>query len=461
MIFSGLTLVLDDLALLLLTIMLLFGLLDIFIRPKAFIEFPNLATMLALLYLFPFAVHLNNDPALPDRAFSLTTFYMAASLAFLYLGWRIGIAKSLRFIPVCSETRLTIVALVLGVIGLVATLSMRLLSPEELSQRQASGPLSIMFFFLKFTIYGLVLATLVYAKTTDKRSLFVLALCAATVIPYVVYGGRREGAAHIVLLVVSALIFWRGWVPPRYAIASALMIGFLALHLVGEYRSAVQVRSELDTLVERKLNLDRLSQIRVEESLDFSDALYSDFGNAVRVMAGVTHDFSFNFGLYYWDRLVFSFVPAQIVGNDVKSAMYLLGNDVRDVLWEGVPHIGGSTFTAFADSYSAFGVFGVMVFFWVGWVTARLYAFARRGSILHQWIYISLLGPFITAISHQSSRFVENGVLFGILSVLTFLYVRPRKVPTAAFPKPARLRFRLGPFTHTRSPALTQKTRDE
>ena len=69
----------------------------------------------------------------------------------------------------------------------------------------------------------------------------------------------------------------------------------------------------------------------------------------------------------------------------------------------------GTTATAIGDSFGQFGFFGSLFFFGQGWLFRKLWIRALSGDqILDQALYIGLIGPAMTSVTHSTSWFVQG-----------------------------------------------------
>ena len=133
------------------------------------------------------------------------------------------------------------------------------------------------------------------------------------------------------------------------------------------------------------------------------------------------------------NRLVFNYVPAQLVGAEFKRALCLKGETTTDVVqltYSELGHVAskGSTVTGFLDAFRSFGWFGFIKFGLIGWLMGVLYQRAMQGLFLGQLLYVYLLSGAMHAITHSTGRILfSSWVYFFALAYPIFLWARERR----------------------------------
>jgi hypothetical protein len=92
----------------------------------------------------------------------------------------------------------------------------------------------------------------------------------------------------------------------------------------------------------------------------------------------------YTYGLHFWNKLVFGFVPAQYVGKGVKDSLMIPLTD--DTQYTQFQKDTGTCETGIAEAFMAFGYFGCGLFFVMGAFMRWLWEGAIRNSILHQFL---------------------------------------------------------------------------
>jgi hypothetical protein len=120
--------------------------------------------------------------------------------------------------------------------------------------------------------------------------------------------------------------------------------------------------------------------------------------NAIMRIDNTANTLQFDYGKFHWNRLVFNFVPAQLVGVEVKQSFMLpvpvQSRDYNPVL--------GTTETGMADAFGSFWYLGAFKFFLLAYLVRRIWVTANTGEFAAQFTYLLSIIPSMHAISHQT-----------------------------------------------------------
>ena len=223
------------------------------------------------------------------------------------------------------------------------------------------------------------------------------------------------------------VFFIKGKSAPRWAIIAAVMAAMLFIPSTSEYR---QLANEHP--------FDAFREINFMEQ--FRGALDPDAISELK-----TGDYEFGVG--YWNQIVFRFVPAQFLGRDFKDSLMIGGEqrDMSDFVYDvlGFQLPVGLTVTGMGDAFNEFGYLGCLFFAAVGYLFKTLWAAANRpNGIVAQILYIQITTSAMRAATHQTIDFLP-AFIYG----LTFIgaigfYARERGVfaaPLSSPPVPAQL----------------------
>jgi hypothetical protein len=130
--------------------------------------------------------------------------------------------------------------------------------------------------------------------------------------------------------------------------------------------------------------------------------------------------------------LVFNYIPAQIVGQDLKEAFYIPVPLQRDPYYE-VVQIGGTTNTGMVDAFSSFWYFGAIKFFLVAYLMGRIYRSAKNNSILFELLYMLSLTPALHTITHHT-QWLFSAWVHMALFLLPLLVLAKTKAPSKLSP---------------------------
>ena len=127
-----------------------------------------------------------------------------------------------------------------------------------------------------------------------------------------------------------------------------------------------------------------------------------------------------------WNHLVFSFVPAQIVGAELKAALMVDLLPPPQIAYQVYNHIAwaGATYTGFAIAFSSFWYLGAIVFFAIGYVMRRWTNAFLAGSTTGYIFLMILTSQSLMVITHTTHDFVSAFVSIGVFVMPVLLFAR-------------------------------------
>lgn len=375
------------------------------VRTARAYEFPFLAGLMAFSFLLPQIPSVAGDQSVTEAAFTKTLAMTLLCLVMLWLGWGSRRAPISFFEDTFSEKRLLNAALAMSLIGAFFFFQLSRMSNELTVGVQMSGTGVAYLFFARLMIYGLAIATLCYARRPSRFAGFIILFDLFFCIDRILVTGKRGEALEIVIIFALSFWFHRGWKPPRSALVGMILATTLVMSSLSDYRQITREDEGFD--------ITRIAQIDLVEN--FQEMLASgglELRNAVQRIEQIDRSGEFDYGAVHWNRLVFAFVPAQIVGNPTKAALYLpVPLPPRDYL----PPTG-TTETGMVDAFLSFWYFGALKFFLLAYVLSRVWASANAGSTTAQIVYMLSVVPAMHAISH-----ITDWVLQVWVHMLVFL----------------------------------------
>lgn len=251
---------------------------------------------------------------------------------------------------------------------------------------QWSGFITIVAFMAKalnfcyfFSLYALCQKGL--KVTSFYKALFFVSL-AVFVLEIVVFG-RRTALIELALTTAFVLWFSRGWVPSRKMalILGGGVIGFVTL--VPFYREAIYLATSVDPSLSifDRFTIGLNGMLLMESAYFHVNSNMSDFISSLNIYRTVLLEQNYTYGADAWNIVIHRFVPAQIVGSDLKAAIQIShGVQIND-------HFGaitGAMKTGMAVSFVSFGFLGPILFFIVAKIYSLFYEKASRGNIVFQ-----------------------------------------------------------------------------
>jgi hypothetical protein len=363
-----------------------------FLRPGRTYHFPFLAGVMTFSFLLPQLPAAADDRFLPDGAYAKTIFMGILCLLTLRLGWSERAPPLAMFRVAFSERRLIIVAALFSAVGAVFYYRLNQLPGDFWIGVQMSGAPIIYNFFARLLTYGLTIALLCFVRRPSPILAAIILFDLVFYLGRALVAGSRAGSAELILMILLPLWFHRRWTAPSTAVLAVLLLGTVGMVSMGDYRQITRASASLPTW-------EQLTHIDFEGN--FRSVLKNgglEVRNAVVRIAAVDRDLVFDYGAFHWDRLVFSFVPAQLTGSAFKQSLML---PVPDPGRDYNPAIG-TTETGLVDAFQSFWYFGALKFLLLSFVMARIWRSAMEGQASAQIVYMLSIVPAMHAISHQS-----------------------------------------------------------
>jgi hypothetical protein len=368
-------------------------------------QFPFLAALVFLGWVFPQLVTLSADVSLPIGVLEQTVLVTTLCAAACYAGYAANTAPLRWMHWDLDERKVLALSLVLSGVGGVFFLLVRSIADDVTREigGQWSGVITIYAFFARLFVFGFALAFLQLLTRPSWLAVLIVLMDCAFYIERIVLGGRRAEAAEFFLIIVLALWFQRRILVPRWAVLAAAVLGTAFVFLAGEYRGIV---TDVDaTFAERA---ERLMSTDIIEVLGREFAKSGEeMRNAVYIIAGVDRLGSYDYGLSLWNWLVFHYVPGQLVGPDVKEALMLPAVNHSYEAFGYVSEVG-TTFTGMADSYASFGYLGALKFFLIAFLMSTMYRAAMQGHHVAKVLVLVLTVPAIHTITHGTHWFFKD-----------------------------------------------------
>lgn len=390
-------------------------------RPGKIYEYPFLAGTMTFSFILPQLPGLANDPFLPPGSYQHAIIFTILCMAMIPLGWMpnrpVMRAYQWRF----DEKRLLIAAAVLSAIGAYFYRKLAEIPIDQAVYTMFTGVNVVFFFFSKLLRYGLCIALLCFFLRPSWPALFILTVDMAFYLERIVMTGKRSETTQLVLMVAMALWFQRRRAIPHLLFLSWIIVGTVAASATHEYR-------EMNRLSNDHPTLSRLSEI---SPLEKFEQMLSKGGpemrNAILRINSMERNMAFDFGSIHWDTLVWNYVPQQLVGPELKEALYV-GME-EDQIDRSYDRPTGTSETGMTDAFASFWWFGAFKFFVIAYVMSRLYGAAMAGHAAPQMFYMLLAVPAMNSISHYTQWVLSEGVHMVAFLIPFLLYARVRTSP--------------------------------
>lgn len=394
------------------------------------VQYPFLASAVMAGWVFPQLVGLSVLPIAPAEAVAKTIFF---SMLCLIAGW-VGYATNNRAATWLqwpfSKRRLLIASAVLSLVGYFFWMRVAALAEEanELYGGQWSGVITIYVFLGSMLTIGLAMAVVVHLHRPSKISLAIIIFDMALILEQVLLKARRE--VMMELFVFSMLyLWWRyRWLPPRMFIIGAVVFGALVVNSAGDVRGSLSSASDAGSF-------DRVVSVFTKTDLfianlkaTLEDPMRSaELLNAALTIEAAERRLSFDGGAILWNRFVFSYIPGQIIGNDVKQGLMIPTEDVALLEFGHVANVG-ATHTGMADAFRSYWYFGAGVFFLIGLIMSRWFRAANAGHPAAQMVILLITAKSLLAITHTTPHFFLQFVSLAAFLLPALLFARARLV---------------------------------
>ncbi len=367
-------------------------------------------------FVLPQAFGLLNDVTVPDGALDMTLLMGLLCMVALTIGASFPTTPFRAFSWTLSESRLTVSAAVLTLVGAYFRLQLRHL-PHDADL--GTGTPVILAFFANNLSYGFALAVWVFARNGSRSALAVASIGALFELERIVLLGRRRTLFEFAFTILLAYWFAKKWAVPKWLVLAALVVAALLIPSTGKYRHLMRD--------EEGPQWSEVGQISVIDNM--KDDVLEEGGSELRsacyaILAAETVG-EYDLGTCHWNEVVFNYVPAQLLGADFKdSLMFAPAATEEDVLGFAKPV--GSTYTGFTGVFKSFWYFGCLEFLLIGAALAKIYRGATSGHSVAQLLYMLSVVPAMHTITHQTQRLFSLWINL-VIFVLPFVYFSREK----------------------------------
>ena len=412
-------------------------------RRNGMIWYPFLFAVVILGWAFPQLLAISESGLAPGHALSKTIIMIILCFFAGWMGysWRTSrLERAAVKFPdrFYSRKGLYVVMVASAVIGSYFFFKVAGMSTEasRMYGGQWSGVITIYSFFAALLVYGFVLALSRMIKDRGWVPTLTAAFCLLFFLNRIILQGRREDTVILAITVLLFMFFKKGWLIPRFAQIVIVLMGALFVANIGEYRYAVLDTDRVYSGSRVEDSLSQLSKIDYTDNFQLGNTKVTsmEMFNAVLTIEGAERAASFDGGLSLWNAFIFYYVPAQIVGKDIKDALQFDFADVRGSFefdWKI-----GTTSSGFADAFRSFWYFGALIFFVIGRLVRYWFARAQAGDYLGVVILMIILPKSLLAITHHTHGFFLTFVTLFFFVIVPLRLVSGRR----------KLRYQLGEY---------------
>ena len=397
-----------------------------FIHKTNIYQYPFIIGASLCSYIVPQAIALVNHPqGIADVAIQRVLLMCCLCAAMSWIGYQIKIPRnwSLESRNYLSEKRLNFASFIYIGIGLIFVLISLKTTPEYgTSSFRAgfSGIITVYLFFARLLDIGFVILLLVSLKKKKitQQNLIVLSIVILIQIVKIVIGGRREVMIFFAFSLLLPLFFIRRFILPRFLVILGLIVSMFIInpHTINQYRSLLGNGGSWLKFQEISLTdvSDSLEEIDFVDNFQntINDTSNLELRNAALYIDRIAKTGNHQWGLAYWNAIVFNWVPAQFLGDSFKNSL---------IIQKGINFIDfchtsswfyqyscrpGQTFTGMADSFGQFDYFGCLFFAFAALLFKFMWQKAvYQNSFAAQACYSLLIVRMMLTITHTTIQF--------------------------------------------------------
>ena len=377
------------------------------------------------MFILPQLPGIFADPEVPRSALSKTLLMTVLCLVAAIAGWGASRSPPAALRASFDEKRLSQIAIVFALSGAFFYQRLSQLPGDAVIGVQMSGISVIYLFFGRLLTYGLLIACLLYARRPSWSMLVVIGFCLLFYVDRIVVTGKRAETMELLLIFLLAWWFHRRRKVSLTALVVGGFAGIIIMTSMSAYRAITRAHSGVV-----------LSEVQEIDAVGNLEELLRDGGeemrNAVALIDATDREARFDFGAVHWNMVVSNYVPRQLFGSRVKTALRL-----ETPPWprDFVPAVG-TTLTGMSDAFRSFWYVGAIKFFLLGYVLRRFWDLAMEGQFLGQVLYCLSIVPGMHAFSHNTDWVVPVWIHALIFLAPALLYARCKAGGGPAVPHP-------------------------
>ncbi len=264
-----------------------------------------------------------------------------------------------------------------------------------------SGLPVALLFFARVLPYGLAISVFLYVKHRSRTAMWLAVVGLVFEIERIVMQGRRANLFEVAFIILLPCWFAKGWMIPRGLMLAGIVMAALIVPSAGVYRRLISSDEGPDWAAVKDISL--LDNMR-EDVLDEggSEVRSASFALLATEITG-----EYDYGINHWNGLVYNYVPAQLVGADLKNALMFETKEAVEEEALGFQKLKGSTYTGFTGVFKSFWYLGCLEFMAMSFVLARLYKTALKGRFVAQVVYSISLVPVMHTVTHHTQRLLS------------------------------------------------------
>lgn len=393
------------------------------IRLERIYQYPFFMGAIFISFILPQGFSLLMSPGpVSQQALERVLLMSCLCAAMCWVGYQLPLSRTLitKLDVAINPKKLFHGGIIFIGVGSVSNFLISRLPDAVRDNTQWTGVITIYAFFAGLIYPGLTVILLSTLRRPTVGKIILTACAAALPLQAIIFYGRREPTATFILTIGLSLYFVHRLVPPRWVAVSVVVLALFAIPLTASYRTIAKTG-----------DWNQLSQLNPLESLEsfVKEGEFLELRNAALLMDAAIQTHQYGWGTEYWNTLVFRFIPAQLVGNDLKKSLQIqiVNYDLQSLYGYRIPT--GLTITGVGDAFTQFDYLGCLFFFFLAYLFKNLWISAiYRDSIVSQVFYVSLFAPAMISVTHGTVRFFPDFFFNFIFIGCVVLYSRREAV---------------------------------
>lgn len=393
-------------------------------RPERFYQYPCFMGATFGVFIIPQAIALLGNPAEANQQSIARVLLMSCLCALMcWIGYQLS--PNLNFIKKfdisVDRNKLLHGGIAFVLISYVFTFLISHYTGVDLYTRHWTGAATIFNFFTGLIYPGLTIILLATCQQPSFAKIILTIWAAVLPLQSIIIYGRRESLAIFLFIIGLSFYFVCRYTPPKWLFIFLLTFALLIIPMTHSYRT-----------ISASGDWSKVEELKPVDS--FQDYLkqgkYLELRNAALLMDGVVRIGKYEYGLNYWNGLVYNFLPGQLVGHKLKN--YL---QIKSPVYYYLQYLYnykipvGSTITGIADSFIQFDYFGSLFYLLLGYFFKNLWIAAKyRNSVVSQVLYCSLISSAMLTITHQTSHFLPDLLFHFVFLGIVVSYSRNKSL---------------------------------
>ncbi len=386
-------------------------------------QYPFLMAVAFTTFILPQALSLVIASNIPKIAIHRVLIMCCLCLAASWIGYKINMPTKWLRIPKNgnSQPSQQILFLYLFLGGVFSLLTARQLDGQVTGI--STGIVTILIFFNRaFTEIAYPAYLIKLFKRPSWINLLLTIAASASTFYFAFFLGRRAATGFFFIAIATAYFLVKKRYISRWIVIFSIIFGCLFIFSIKDYRNFLATG-----------NWDYISQANPTENvkkLINDEESVLELRNAALVIDFAANHNQYEFGSYYWDRLIFYFFPGQWFGNELKQSLQFNSINFSAELsakynyW--IPT--GSTKTGIAEAFLQFDYFGCLVFGIVGiyfkWLWCRTLVWS---NFIDQVLYIQLIIAATVGVVVTGHSFFFAKLLIAIMFTFPLRYLKDKE----------------------------------